>query len=524
MKKIILLSISLVIFSIQISQAQVTWNNTVGNIIYNNCSSCHHTGGIGPFNLMSYGDAVSNALTIKSSTQSKSMPPWKADPTYRHFKNERFLTDAQIADIASWVDNGSPLGTGTSPTPPTFSPAGAMTVIDQTLNLPAYTVQSPVDEYRCFVIPAGNSTTKYVNEIEYLPGNDAIVHHIVIYKDPSNFSDSLDGLDTLAGFQGNGTVAVSPNAEFLGAWAPGEAMFKLPVQFGIKLDPNSDYVVEIHFAPGSMGQTDNSVINIKYSNYAPIREIYIDPMLNHFTNIIGGLGSFNIPANTTRTFYERFTLPSSFDASIISVFPHMHKIGTSFKIWNYRPTTNDTVPIINIPKWSFHWQGFYTFQKILKLDRGSRVEARATYDNTTANPDNPSSPPQNVYAGEETTDEMMLAFFAYTLYFPGDENIVLDSTILSSVEPTMENPISLSIYPNPVSENLFIQFEALNSGSMDINILNSQGQIVYENHQDIINERAISTNIDISKLQKGIYILQLKDEVGNTQQKKFVVN
>jgi hypothetical protein len=88
----------------------------------------------------------------------------------------------------------------------------------------------------------------------------------------------------------------------------------------------------------------------------------------------------------------------------------------------------------------------------------------------------------------------------------------------------MENPISLSIYPNPVSENLFIQFEALNSGSMDINILNSQGQIVYENHQDIINERAISTNIDISKLQKGVYILQLKDEVGNTQQKKFVVN
>jgi hypothetical protein len=47
---------------------------------------------------------------------------------------------------------------------------------------------------------------------------------------------------------------------------------------------------------------------------------------------------------------------------------------------------------------------------------------------------------------------------------------------------------------------------------------------VYENHQDIINERAISTNIDISKLQKGVYILQLKDEVGNTQQKKFVVN
>ena len=526
MKKIYF-TILIACFSVyQTAYSQITWSNRIANIVYKNCSSCHHTGGIGPFNLMNYNDAVSNALTVKMSTQGKTMPPWKPDPSYRHLKNERFLTAAEIADIASWVDNGTPRGDiSTEPAPPTFSSTSLMTVIDQTLNLPAYQVQVPIDEYRCFVVHAGNTTTKYINQIEYIPGNDAVVHHIVIYKDPSNFSDSLDQLDTLAGFEGNGTTAVSPYADFVGAWAPGEALFSMPNEFGIMLEPNSDYVVEIHYSPGSMGQVDASKVNIKYTTYPSIREVYIDAMINHFTSIIGGFGSFNIPANTTRTFYERFVMPSTYNASVIAVFPHMHKIGTSFKIWNYRPTTTDTIPIINIPQWSFHWQGFYTFQKMLKIGAGTRVEARATFDNTTANPDNPSSPPVNVFAGEKTTDEMMLAFFAYTDYRNGDEEIVLDSSIFATVEPiNMANPINLSVYPNPASDNLNINFEALHNGNIELNVLNSNGQIVFSNTEKIIGSTAISTNIDISKLSQGTYFLQLKDDAGNTKQKAFVVN
>src|SRR5450432_2854247 len=56
------------------------WATKVAPIIYNNCSNCHHNGGIGPFTLMSYTDAVNHAATIQSQTSSKLMPPWKADP------------------------------------------------------------------------------------------------------------------------------------------------------------------------------------------------------------------------------------------------------------------------------------------------------------------------------------------------------------------------------------------------------------------------------------------------------------
>lgn len=516
----------LLLFTAQLTIAQVTWSNRVASIIYNNCSSCHRAGGIGPFQLMNYSQAVGNALTIKSTVQDKSMPPWKPDPTYRHFKDERYLSDAEIADIASWVDNGTPRGDISSePAPPVFSSSGSVMVsIDKTLQLPKYTVSSPLDQYRCFVIPAGNSTAKYINEIEYIPGNASIVHHIVIYKDPSNYSDSLDNLDTIPGFEGNGTVALSPNADFVGAWAPGESMFNLPTQFGIKLEPNSDYVVEVHYAPGSMGATDSSKVNIHYTNYPSVREVYIDPILNHFTTIIGGFFSFNIPANTTRTFYQRYTMPP-FDASILAVFPHMHKIGTSFKIWNYNPSTADTTPIIDIPKWSFKWQGFYTFQKILKIPASSRLEAKATFDNTAANPDNPSSPPIDVYSGERTTDEMMLAFFAYTLYNPGDEDIVLDTTILSVQGPETNNAsLKMRVYPNPASDVLYTEVQSLSGGNTQVQLLDAEGKIVYNEQFVLPGSDTHSLTISTHHLSPGIYMLRLYNREGKQIQQKITIS
>src|SRR5438874_464502 len=82
---------SLLVFGIQMIHAQ-TWSENVASIIYNNCSSCHHAGGIGPFALMGYQDAVDNAANIKSYVQAKMMPPWMPDPNYSHFKGERFLS------------------------------------------------------------------------------------------------------------------------------------------------------------------------------------------------------------------------------------------------------------------------------------------------------------------------------------------------------------------------------------------------------------------------------------------------
>jgi hypothetical protein len=54
------------------------------------------------------------------------------------------------------------------------------------------------------------------------------------------------------------------------------------------------------------------------------------------------------------------------------------------------------------------------FKTPLHLPAGSRVDLEAHYDNSAGNPLNPSNPPKMVRWGEQTTDEMCLAFVAYT--------------------------------------------------------------------------------------------------------------
>lgn len=55
------------------------WSTSVAAIFYNNCTSCHHSGGIGPFALETYQDAVDNAANIQENVVGGEMPPWPAD-------------------------------------------------------------------------------------------------------------------------------------------------------------------------------------------------------------------------------------------------------------------------------------------------------------------------------------------------------------------------------------------------------------------------------------------------------------
>ena len=52
--------------------------------------------------------------------------------------------------------------------------------------------------------------------------------------------------------------------------------------------------------------------------------------------------------------------------------------------------------------------------KPLTLPKGSVVKIVAHYDNTTANPRNPNSPPKTVAWGEATTDEMCVGILSLT--------------------------------------------------------------------------------------------------------------
>jgi len=291
----------------------------------------------------------------------------------------------------------------------------------------------------------------------------------------------------------------------------------------VKLNAGTNIIIQVHYPRGTLGEKDSTKLLFKLSNASPsMRELNMNPILNH-----GGAldnGPLVIPANEVKTFYSSFTSPIK--GTIMAVGPHMHLIGKSIKAFAVTPL-NDTIKLINIPKWDFHWQGSYFFKQPVIIPAGSTIYGEAVYDNTSNNPFNPSNPPQQVTVGESTTDEMMLIYFTYTLYQQGDENVVIDTSskkyyndcefrniVTSNAKVVYEN-IWSNIFPNPAKNIL--------------NITNSDTEILitslYDNTGKLIFTDASPSNhiqINTEHFQAGIYFLELKTDNGITKKKVFI--
>jgi len=492
MKKV-LCSVSFVLFA-GIASFSQTWNQEVAVIFHENCAQCHNEQGIGGFPLLTYTDVLDYSDDIQAALEEGIMPPWPANPSYRHFKDERVLSDAELATLESWFMNGMPEGGGNSPAPPVISTDALMTDPDFVWDLETYEVSMNTDEYRTFVIPLNNTETKYLTGAEFIPGNTAAVHHYLLYYDPGTDAQAADDADPGPGFGTNGANFPVPNAVLMDGWAPGSYyQGELPINAGSEIPPNASLVLEMHFAGGHLGETDNSQVRLKFSdNPDNMRPRWVDPILYHYPPCLQEPWLI-IPANTTPTFHQESD-PINVDLTMLTVFPHMHQIGSTYKVWLVNPQ-NDTIPIIDVDQWDFHWQYWYTFQQPIHFEAGSVFYSEATYDNTAANDDNPNDPPILVTLGEGSGDEMLLTFFAFTYYLPGDENIVLDSTILST--PNLELVDNWNFYPNPSGSKFYglpLDFDA-------IQVFDPMGRIVAE----IEPSPGEFIKVDLSVQPSGVY-------------------
>ena len=148
-------------------------------LVDGHCVSCHTDGGLGPFELTSYPDVVANSALIRNDLNARVMPPWLPDQCCQTFLHDPSLTDAQIALVSAWIDQGMPEGDPANAV--TVKPDPGMSRVDTTLQMPSsYTPQHP-DEQRCFVLDWNQTATKYVTGINLVPGNRSIVHHVIVY-------------------------------------------------------------------------------------------------------------------------------------------------------------------------------------------------------------------------------------------------------------------------------------------------------------------------------------------------------
>ncbi len=507
-------SILLLCFAIILGAQEITWTNRVADLIFDNCSSCHHEGAIAPFNLMVYEDVVSYADFIHHSIEERSMPPWPADPNYRHFVDEAYLEEQEIDDIHQWIENDMPFGDPTiEPEQPVFLSNGSiLESIDYTIEMEPYTLQYNHDEYRWFVIENPFDVPIYIEKIEVIPGLEQIVHHADLFLDDSGVSLNFDLQDTLSGF--NSDTGAPSNSKYINAWQPGGNVIDYPENWAIVIPPNADFVFEIHYGPDGQGMTDMTKMNLQFvkdpSNIREVKASWL--MLDSPPTLIDG--PLIIPANEVVSFHQ-ITAPIPKDLSLIAICPHMHFLGKSYRVW-YETIEGDSIPLIDIPRWDFHWQKYYAFQEILKLPEGAVLKSEGFYDNTEDNHDNPNIPPVTVSRGLTTNDEMFLCFFIYADYQEGDEQIIMDSSLLVS---TQENEFAfanakIDLYPNPATDELNILSSTKEFDQ--IQLLDAQGNLI-----KIFQRPHALNTIETSNLPEGLYFLQF-DNNSNVVVKKFV--
>jgi len=400
----------------------LTYSKDIAPIVYQNCTSCHRDGEVAPFSLSNYDEVKRHAATMAAVTQSRYMPPWKAAPDGDKFSGERRLSDTQIATIKQWVSEGMPEGSPADlPPTPHFASGWRLGTPDAVVQPEAaYPVPADGDDlYRCFVIPTSYSEDRYLSGLEVHPGNGKIVHHIIVYLDTTGAARERDAHDPGPGYTSFGGPGFAPSGA-LGGWAPGNDPLMVPPGDGILLPKGADIVMQIHYHKDGKPETDLSKIGLYFSKTPVDKRVRTLEIMQPFLHIQPGDAHYRAKTN--------MTVPA--DIHALDVLPHMHLVGHDIAVTAVRPG-QPAQTLVSVPQWDFNWQTRYSFKQPVALPKDTRIDVVAHYDNTTDNPRNPNTPPKLVKWGEQTTDEMCIAFVSYTI---DDEHLIKGITGSSAPE------------------------------------------------------------------------------------------
>lgn len=404
----------------------VTYHKDVAAILQKHCQVCHRPGEIGPFALTNYRQAKRWAPDITAYTASRQMPPWMPGGGLA-MRGERKMTDAEIATLAKWEEAGCPEGDPKdAPAAVTYDDGWRLGKPDLVLTVPDdfHLAATGDDIFRCFVIPTGLIEDKWVIGYDVRPGNPRVVHHTLNFFDRTGQARALEerqqlrekenpGPDRGPGYtvsMGVGFVAApsddgKPTFGGIGGWAPGSNPQFLPKGAGWLLPAGSDFIIQTHYHRDGKPNTDRTQVALYFAK-EPVEKPWQ-------TVIITGMKpTAKIPAGKS-DYVSKGKVYLHSDAVLHSVLPHMHLLGKSVKV-TMTPPGGEPVMLVDVPHWDYRWQEAYWFEKPIHARAGTKLEIEAIYDNSTANPNNPHSPPKDVTYGEQTTDEMLFAFFGAT--------------------------------------------------------------------------------------------------------------
>lgn len=411
---------------------QPTYYEHIAPVIANACAPCHRPGEAAPFPLLTYEDVSKRASFIKEVTQARYMPPWKADPHYARYANERLLKPEEIRLISEWVNAGMPKGKTTAAR--ATWPTGTQYTRSPDLTLHAkhaYAVKGDnTERFVIFRVPFSMADSMNVEAVEFVSSNKKVLHHVnyAVYEVEEGTDIHL-GEDHLnvTGNERSRYDEYTPlrkKMRYYGGWIPGASYESYPQDIGWVMPKRGVILFTVHYAPVGRDEEERCGINLFF------RKEKIKRVVSVINIGSGGVGErdidpyFFIQPDTVKKFTVKVATPN-LDQSLLYVWPHMHLLGKEFKAWAITPA-GDTVRLVHIPAWDFKWQEIYKFKHPVKIPRGSVLTVEGTYDNTRNNPSNPFNPPRTIYSSGDmkSVDEMLTLVMLFIPYADGDEKIL----------------------------------------------------------------------------------------------------
>ena len=374
-----------------------TYTRDVAPIMNSKCVTCHRPGDIGPMSLRTYDEVRPWAKSIAKYVSERSMPPWHADAGYGPFKNDRSLTETQVATLVRWVEQGARQGRKQDLPPMPEFPKGEWMLgePDYTFSFDEIEVEGGgPDLFHDFEHKTDFEEDMWVKAIEILPGNRQVVHHVILWQGGPSAQGWLDG------------------------WAAGNRPTVFPEGTGRVLKKGATIIGDMHYHPTETTETDQTRVGLHFAKAGEIEK--------EITNLWVMNAEFSIPAGDPN--YEArssYTFPQS--GRILTITPHMHYRGKDF---SYQLTYPDgrVEDLLKVSNYDFNWQTTYILEEPIAVPAGSRIDCVAHWDNSADNSSNPD-PTRTVRFGPESYDEMMIGFVDYIV----DEGVRPEPPTVSAI-------------------------------------------------------------------------------------------
>lgn len=210
---------------------------------------------------------------------------------------------------------------------------------------------------------------------------------------------------------------------------------------------------------------------------------------------------------------------------------HTHKLATSFDVWLRNADGSKGEHVLDASRYNgipeCEWIGYdyqhpptRTFSPFLPIPINTGIIQRATYVNCVG------CPP--VTWGNTTNDEMMITGILYVESLDGivlpDPSVCFEDEVTGVENTAVAASFSMSVYPNPAHDLAIVTLKNALATTGVLKLYDLVGkEVLRQANLQVQANVDTQVSLDVSKLNKGMYIYTFTDKDGRTNSAKMII-